>query len=187
MALLEAFPTVIDLPPLTADEMEMAVIARHTMSGYDLRFEAGTDLRDLLFRRDVDAQSRRRAAWFRRLHRTTRGVVHDALALWMASVQEVDENAGEVRIGPVQEAADDQIRSLPDTSLLTLRQLLRQGWTSAERHRVQFRTTASAAMAHLASLAHQGLVETHDDVHFRIADLVRASVQRVLSDRGWCE
>ena len=186
-ALHEAFPTVIELPPLTAHEMEMAVIARHTMSGYDLHFTPGTDLRDYLTRDDGDAQSRRRAAWFRQLHHTTRGVVHDALALWMASIEELDENAGEMRVGPVPESGDDRIRALPDSTLLTLRQIVRQGWTSAARHRVQFRTSHATAMAHLASLHHLGLVTSVDEENYRLSDAVRGSVQRVLSDRGWCE
>lgn len=181
------FAEKISMRQLTADEIETALIARHNMSGYALEFEAGTDLAwhiaDLLAR-DEDPHRRRQAAWFRTLHEASGGIMHDALRLWMASVIDVDENNGVLRIGPVQRPPVARIRRLPDDALLTLRAVKSQGSTTVEEHARQFQVTVKDAETHLAALLHAGLLECVEG-RYHVARHLKAPIATVLEGRGW--
>lgn len=181
------FAEKIEMRTLTVTEIETALVARHNMSGYSLQFDAGTDLAWLvadLLARDEDPQRRRQAAWFRTLHEASDGVMHDALRLWMASIVDVDETNGALRIGAVQRPPLARIRRLPEAALLTLRQVLSQGSTDAEEHARQFRSTLKDAETHLAALSHAGLLEVRGD-RYRVAEHLMAPVATVLQGRGW--
>jgi len=183
----DAFPEAIQLRPLVPGELQSALLARHSMSGYELRFEAQQDLAwqvQHLLSRSSDFGDRQRDAWFRALHRATGGVIHDALVYWMASVQKVDQQAGVVQVGPVPHPPIAALGRLSEDVLLTLSQVMRQGWITPEVHADLFRRSRSLSAAHLGRLAHYGLLELHDG-RFRISPHLLTPVHQVLSDRGW--
>ncbi len=184
--LADSFPEVIVLDPLTRDELESAILARHAMSGYELNFSEDLDWRHLLSRGRAQAPERRRARWFDQLHRATGGVVNDALRLWMAAILKVDDAKGSVVSGPVPRTPDQDIEALPDDTLLTLRQICTHGWTDPTLHAAQFRVSSRDAAAHLAHLEHNRLVEQTEGV-YRVAEHLQGAVQRVLARRGWLE
>ncbi|MBN2799711.1 MAG: cation:proton antiporter [Deltaproteobacteria bacterium] len=183
----DAFPEVIQLRPLSPEQLTAAVLAHHNMSGYSLRFEAEADIgwrvRHLLSR-TTDREARRQEAWFATLYGVTEGRMHDALRLWMAAVDKVDETAGVVLVGPVLQPPLAALASLPDEVLLTLRQTLRQGWLTASSHGRLFRNETATSASHLARLAHWGLLEQRGD-YFCLATNLVAPVRRELIHRGW--
>lgn len=186
--LSDAFADVVELEPLDTEGMANAILARHAMSGYDLRFVGDPGLawqvRALL--RPGSTENRSREAWFAALHSTTGGLLNDALRLWMASIVEVDEKTGAVVIGDIPEGPLEALRGLPDDDLLTLRQVARQGAMSASTHAWLFRSSLVAADAHLGHLAHLGLLERSDDGYALSAHL-QGAVARILDERGWTE
>lgn len=183
----ELFACTVPLRRLTLPELETALLARHSMSGYQLRIQPSDDLAwqvaDLLAR-TADTEERHRHAWFRTLHEATGGVMQDALRLWMASILDVDESDGVIHLGEVPRPPLARIRRLPDSNLLTLRSALLQGSITVSMHTNAFRCSPDEARTELAALKHAGLLFEQDEF-FRIPDHLRAAVHCVLTGRGW--
>jgi len=181
------FSAAIEMGRLSPDELEAALISRHSMSGYGLSFESSQDMswhiQDFLSRTE-DTATRHQTTWFRTLHQASGGILHDALQLWMASVLDVDETDALMRMGPVPRPPISRIRRLPEPTLLTLRQVARQGWATPALHADQFRVDPQAATAHLASLAHAGLLQVDGD-RYSLAPHLCAPIINVLTSRRW--
>ncbi len=186
-ALDHAFPEVVHLAPLSEEALQAAVLARHTVSGYGLVFSHGTQpesrIEELVLRATAPL-SRPRQSFFRSLHIASGGLLRDALRLWLASVEEVDEAGDFVHLGPVPASSIYSLRRLSDDEVLTLYQVARQGWMSAEVCAALFRVDRSAARARLAALAHVGVL-TRRDGYYRIAVHLHGSVTRLLEERGY--
>ena len=185
----DAFPEVITLRPLDVQELTQAVLARHGMSGYGLVFSSQEDIGwrlRRLFARGSDHADRNRTAWFRSLHAATRGVVSDALLLWMASIERVDDVEGVVRVGPVARPPMASLRALDEPVLLTLRHVLRQGWIDVAQHAALFHQDQGASAAHLARVRHLGLlVDGKVAGTSRIPGHLKSPLCEVLHERGW--
>ncbi len=185
----DAFPEVIHLRALDPSDLQAAILARHAMSGYQLRFEAEADLGwqlQHLLTRGRDKETRQRDAWFQTLHQATEGVIHDALSYWMASIRKVDANEGVVKVGPVPRPPIGALARLSEDVLLTLGQILRQGWITAALHADLFRTSESTSRAHLTRLTHFGILHENEGT-YRVAPHLLTPLRRVLRDRGWLE
>jgi Kef-type K+ transport system membrane component KefB len=181
----QAMGDAIELQPLGPEHLEEAVYARHRMSGYDASFGDEDDLPLLArFWRSANRDQRRKHDWFAALHEASAGVVQDALRLWMAAIDEVDEDDACIHLGDVPRPPVARLAELPDDTLVVLVQTLRQGWIDAELHAWQFRTEEHASEAALAQLAHLGLLEA-DGPRFRIAPHLRGPLARALRVRGW--
>ncbi len=181
----EAFAEMITLKPLTRDQLEAAILARHQMSGYSLEIETdATWIVKRLFRGEMRRAEASRDLWFRSLHAATGGQLQDALVLWLASIKRVNEEARTVELGPVPKRPLPAMRRLPDKVLLTLRQAALQGWIDTETYAVTFRVSALQAEAHLTSLCQLGLLSP-DGGRFEIAAHLAAPLQRVLQERKW--
>lgn len=184
--LRDAMGAAVELDPLTADELARAIQSRHAMSGYATAFRSDEDL---VFRawwtlaRGTDAE-RREAAWLRTLHDAAGGVLQDAMRLWLASVEAVDDDHGQVVLGPVPRPPMAHLAALDDAILLTLLETRRQGWIDPESWAGLFRATTGAAESHLAQLRHLGLLVPHGAVS-KLAPHLRGPVERVLGQRGW--
>lgn len=183
----DLFARTIRMRPLDLQELEVALLARHSMSGFRLHIQPSQDLAwqvaDLLSRTE-DTEQRHQRAWFRTLHDATGGIMQDALRLWMASILDVDEEAEVIHLGDVPRPPLARIRRLPSSSQLTLRASLIQGCTSTSMHANTFRCTLDEARTELASLHHAGLLIEHDGL-FRVPDHLRVPVFTVLKNRGW--
>jgi len=182
-----AFEVAVELGAMDVEELSTAILSRHAMSGYDLQFEADDDLgwqlQNLLLRVS-DREARQREAWFRTLHEASAGVMHDALRLWMASIRVVDDKGSVIHIGSVERPPVARLGGMSEDVHLTLLQVLRQGWMSADLYAGLFRVDREDARAHLGALAHRGLLVVEDG-HYRVATHLRAPIWRVLQARGW--
>lgn len=181
------FGQVVRMRALSPDELQASLVARHGMSGYELRIDATSDLawqlQELVSRGD-DPGDRNQRAWFKTLHAASGGNLADALRLWMASVVDVDEAHGEIHLGPVPSPPVSRLRRLAPDVLLTLRQVLLEGSATAAGHASAFRVTEMEAEAVLAGLAHAGLLEVQDG-RYTVTGHLRTAVVGVLVARGW--
>ena len=184
-ALAEAMGEQIHLAPLPHDHLQDAVLARHRMSGYDATFGDDDDLPFLSrFWRTTNREQRRQDDWFAALHEASAGVVQDALRLWMAAIDEVDEDRAFIHLGHVPRPPVARLAELPDDLLLTLVQALRQGWIDSELHAWQFRTDPASAQAVLAQLVHLGLLHA-EGPRYSVVPHLRGPLARALRQRGW--
>lgn len=91
-ALEGPFGDVVSLGPLERDELEAAVLSRHRLTGFDVRFLADDDLPRRRRTRlegasEVERQALLREWYFDDLHRAARRTVGWALHLWRASLR----------------------------------------------------------------------------------------------------
>ena len=184
--LVDAFPGVLEITPLSIEELEDAVMKRHRLSDFDHIFEpqtADSEVEGWLIRsagRFKSAKDR----YFRLLHTASGGLVRDALRLWTGSILNVDEETRQVHVGPVPDSTYAQLLRLPEDVALTLYQVARQGWMDSAIQAQLFRVDCTTAEAQLARLAHLGLLE-HDGQAYRIPVHLRGSVVRSMQERGW--
>lgn len=176
--LARVFPVRVDLRPLNEAELRDAMLVRHGMSGFRLQFSGI----------DPDApeidQQRHRTSWFHAFHTATGGIAREALHTWVAAIDEVDVSRGFVRMGPVPMVATTTLRQLTDETVLLLRVAVRRGMIDDVTYSRLFRVDPTLARAHLAHLAHWGLLTgTHGryavPVHLHRALLI------TLRERGW--
>ncbi|MCB9742823.1 MAG: cation:proton antiporter [Alphaproteobacteria bacterium] len=187
VALHDAFPERVLLEPLDTEGLRRAILDRHAMSGYGLRFSqpqptAGHWLRETVLGREADDHTLE-AEYFKRLHSATGGVLSDALRLWMASVQRIDDDRGEIVVGEVPRTPIKLLRRLPEDVLMTLRQAARQGRLTAKGHAAQFRMEEDDSEAVLARLTHWGLLERGERGEYHFASGLGGPLYRVLLER----
>jgi hypothetical protein len=186
VALRDVFPEVLDLAPLTPQELQRALLNRQTMSGFDLAFAAKVPTlaeRARAVGRD-DADGPEQAAFFRQLHRRCGGVLDEAEGLWMASVDSLDHRRSLVTLGAVPDGPDDDLARLPDEDLLTLRLVARTGRVTAEQHARWLRWADTSSEAHLARLHHWGLLALSPS-GYSLAPTVAGPIVRTLRRKGW--
>jgi Kef-type K+ transport system membrane component KefB len=182
----EAFGELVRVAPLDRHELEAVVLARHQLSGYRLDFEApiaDSAFEDFLVR-GADRIRRPYDAYFRALRDSSGGLVREALHLWLASIDEIDERAGIVRVGAVPRSPQSALRRLPDDVLYALLQVARQGWIDARTFAYLYREDAHEAEARIARLERLGLLAADGDA-FIVAPHLRGPAVRVLRERGW--
>ena len=185
--LAQAFPEIVRLDPLDAEALSAAVLARHTLSGHGLVFSQGVSPESRLeeaVQLATAPLSRPQDTFFRALHAASGGLLRDALRLWLASVDQVDEAGDFVHLGPVPAPKIYALRRLSEQDTLTLYQIARQGWMDARVLAGLFRIDPNTAAARLAALAHHGILEKRGAV-WRVAVHLRGSVQRHLEERGY--
>jgi len=179
---------VIRLGPLDREPLRAAVLARHRLSGLGLSFGPSTEDRGLEERLLRAAGRLRRPydSYFRRLHVASGGLVRDALRLWLASIERVDDKADVVHVGPLPDSPLPAIRALPEETLLTLHAVARSGWMDATGYAHLFRTEQVRAEARLARLERWGLLKSENGI-YRVTVHLRGALHRALRDRGWVE
>ena len=183
--LADAFPEVVRLEPLDPVELQAAVMARHRLSGYGHAFDrSDRESRRLgILARGASRLRGPYDRYFHELHDATGGLVRDALRLWMASIREI-ENGEVVRVGPAPPVFYDKLKQLPDSVLVSLYQVARQGWLNAAGQARLFRVDLNTAQAQLSRLTHVGLL-TESEGTFRIAVHLRGTLVRIFGERGW--
>ena len=184
-ALPTAMGYTFHLGALSPDDLQDAVLTRHTMSGYAASFGDDDDLPlfSFLWRR-TNRDQRRQTEWFRALHEASAGVMQDALRLWMASIDKVDDERDAIHLGAVPRPPVARLAELSDAQMLTLVQTLRQGWMDADTHAWLFRQTSCAAEAHLAQLVHTGLLQEVGP-RYEVVPHLRGPLERAIKMRGW--
>jgi hypothetical protein len=184
--LADAFPDRIRLEPLSAEALRGAVMDRSSHSGLGTSFErveGDSRVEEWLAR----SASRLRGPmdhYFQELHAASGGLVRDALRLWLASIRGV-QNDELVRVGRVPASAYAALSRLSDEVLITLYQIVRQGWMHPRVLAHLFRIDEGAAHAELARLAHLGLLEEQEGQVYRVEVHLRGALARVLIEKGW--
>jgi Kef-type K+ transport system membrane component KefB len=185
--LAQVFSGRLELATLSPANLRRAVLARHAMSGYTLRFARPQTNVAWWMRETFRRQTRTEQAYeehvFARLHELTGGVLSDAMRLWMGSVVEVDPATDTIVVGACPGTPHNALRALDEHALLTLRQLTRQGRLQVDLHARTFRLTHQESNAELTRLTHLGIL-VHGRNGYRLADHLRASAARVLIERG---
>ncbi|MEM9189233.1 MAG: hypothetical protein AAGF12_08660, partial [Myxococcota bacterium] len=182
----DAFAEVIHITPLTSEELEAVVLARHQLSGYGLNFESPEvegALEDLVARGAGRIQ-RPYEQFFRELHANSGGLVRDALSLWLSAVDEIDQTEDFVRVGLVPHSPLQAVRRLSDDILVNLLQVCRQGWIDLKTQAQLYRVDSAEAEAQLRRLTNLGLLEKQGQI-YQISGHLRGHVVRVLAERGW--
>jgi Kef-type K+ transport system membrane component KefB len=181
--LRDAFPETIRLEPLSEQELQAAVIARHRLSGFEHSFDRGDGSPiEGLFARSATRIRRPYDQYFHELHQATGGLVRDALRLWLASIRGIQDDI--VHVGPIPASSYARVRRLPDDILVNLYQIARDGWIDAAGQARLFRLDVNTAQAQLSRLAHLGLLEESEGA-FVIAVHLRGVLGRVFAERGW--
>ncbi|MGB3049486.1 MAG: cation:proton antiporter [Polyangiales bacterium] len=181
--LRDAFPEVVRLDPLSEEELQAAVIARHRLSGFEHSFDRGDGSPiEGLFARSASRIRRPYDQYFHELHEATGGLVRDALRLWLASIRGIRDDI--VHVGPIPASSYTRVRRLPDDILVNLYQIAREGWMDAAGQARLFRLDVNTAQAQLSRLAHLGLLDESEGA-FVIAVHLRGVLGRVFAERGW--
>jgi hypothetical protein len=171
---------VVRADPLTPADLENAVLARHHLSGYQLVFDDGAGVQV----EAIGPRSPLQEKFFLDLHEASGGLLHGALIFWIASIVEVDEAEGRVRIGPVPASSIPRLRALPEEDLLLLYQVARQGWIDGDTLAFLFRTDVTTARARLVRLANLGLLERAHRV-YEVPSHLRGGLVQALHAKGW--
>lgn len=182
----DVFPEMLDLGPLTLDELQRSLLNRQAMSGFELRF---TDKVPTLLERARSwgpdgGVGPEEESFFRQLHRRSGGLLDEAERLWMASVDNLDHRRNVVTLGSVPPGPDADIRRLSDEDLLSLRLVARNGRVTADQHARWLRWADTSSEAHLARLHHWGLLE-RTPAGFALAPPLAGPIERSLRSRGW--
>jgi hypothetical protein len=165
---------------LPAAKLEEAVMARHEVSGYGLRFETtatGVERRRidrLLGRRpegELSLKERRRKAFFRDLNQIAEGNIFLALFYWLRSIDRVDDHDLALKDPAMIDV--EFLDQLPLPALHTIAAIILHGGLSAAEHQRIFQLTRAESRLQLASLADSHLV-------FRSADAGEFKINKVL-------
>ena len=193
VALHDVFPHHLVLHPLDAEGLRQAILNRHGMSGYRLRYarpegNLGWWLKEAFNRRSGDpsggGDELYEQHYFEHLDDATGGVLADALRLWTASVAEVDTDTDTIVIGEVPPTPLAAIRQLDQAHLVTLRQIARQGRVDVDLHARQFRLDEDRSRGELSRLAHLGLIQRTRKGRYGLVEHLVPAIQRVLAERG---
>jgi len=184
----DAFPEQVVLHPLNPEELQSAILGRHTMSGYGLVFKTpASSIKNTIIALFSSKMRRSRfheTAYFTNLHQDSGGLLGDAMRLWMASIDTFDTSANNVLIGTTPHPPIRAIRQLPDDTLITLRQVARQGRITVQDHAEQFRLEEQVSHAYLSRLVHWGLLCRAGKQVFQFHPELAGSLMRILDERG---
>jgi len=189
MPLKDVFPHQLDVHKLTVSELRQALMNRHSMSGYGLRFaDADTStlwkLKRHIYKGLQDVEPNE-AKFFEAIHREAGGVLRDAQSLWLASASVLDEEREELIMGGAVSTPLSACRKLPEEMLLTLRQVARQGRLTAQEHSMVFQYSETSSEALLNRLTHLGFLKRHSSGWYRFTKNRAGLIYRTLRDRGY--
>lgn len=138
------FAEVLELAPLTREKLEEAILARHRLTGYDLRFAGEGD------------PGRRREQWFDRLRRRSDGIPGRALQLWRDSLVAAGSHA--VRVLPLRPQDPGRAQGLARSDLFVLAALVQHGDLRETELPGLLHTPPDEVAERLAALRREGLI-----------------------------
>ncbi len=182
-----AFPERLEFEAFDREGLRRALLARHAMSGYFLRFDRPEDTLQWWMREIFATRRQEHAlyeeAFFDAIFQASGGHLPDALRLWMAGIRGVHEQEDMVVLGPPPENRLGALRQLDDDTLLALRQAVRQGHLGEEDFAHQFRLAPDEARARLGQLDHWGLIVPARPGYYEIRAELDGAIHRVLVER----
>ncbi|MEO1338153.1 MAG: hypothetical protein AAFV29_21085, partial [Myxococcota bacterium] len=178
--LADVFTHRLEVPSLSVEGLARAILARHQLSGYALRFELYEQSE--AFKSDGGLLQDR---YFQALHTASGGLLQVALAMWLSSIDRVDESETTVVIGHAPRSPLVDLRRLPESVWTTLFVVARQGWMDASSLSFVLQIEPAAAEGQLIGLVGSGLLERQSRDIFTIKRHLRGAVIAVLREKGW--
>ena len=157
------FPYVIETRNISADDMEKAIMMRHGVSGFGLRFLVDESPSKSIQRRlrkasdDSARQTVLRAAFFDRLDNVSRGNILIALFYWLQCVRAADGDTMEV--APLKPPQFGFLNQLDSDKLFTLAALLQHGTLTTEEHAAVFHSSVMSSQLLLETLLASNLIQ----------------------------
>ncbi len=176
--LAEVFSTQVRIPALTAPELERAIVARHQLSGFALRFDGADEVAPV-------ERGPVRDRYFRLLYEASGGLLQVALPMWLGTIGQVDEDNGVVTITRRPTSPVAALAQLPEDIWQTLFVVARQGWMDSSAMAFILQREPSAAEGHLAGLARLGLLERQGRDVYVIRRHLRGATLACLKKGGW--
>ncbi len=186
------FTHTINTTNLSPERLERAIMARHEVSGFALRFELDADgdgasrwwqrfrkkeAQGELTRREVD-----RKAFFRELNQNAEGNVFLALFYWLRSVQRVEDHVLTLH---APEAIDlEFMERLPLPHLHTIAAIILHGGLSEEEHRLVFQLSPAENRLQLAALADASLIFRSADGEYKVNKVLYRPLIRLFRSKN---
>lgn len=187
----EYFPYVIETRNMSSAELTNAVMARHDVSGYGLRFlpsDAPSVVRRLKKVTDERGQQAvLREIFFENLADVSKGNVQIALFYWLRSIQEIQDDT--VVVGNLRPLRFAFLSTLNADKLFTLAAILQHGTLTVSEHVSIFRTSNAVSQGVLETLAANNIIQIRDgakdqdDIRYAINPVMRRAVVDLLWNR----
>ena len=180
------FEVVIRTTDLPSAVIEQAILARHEVSGYALRFEPGERLvQSRRFGAPAGGRTRQaeaRRAFLAELTRIAEGNVFVALFTWLRSIAAVEAHTLVLRGPRAIDASFPQ--ELPPDALHTAAAVILHDGLGVEEHAACFQLPPEQSHLLLAGMAEDGLLFRGDDGTYRINKVLYRPFVRLLRDRN---
>ncbi len=182
----EHFGFEIDSTTLQREAIEQAVLARHTVSGYALRFEPDEKLRSSRrWRRLPTERARQEAAgrqFFDRLAHIAEGNIFVALFYWLRSIHAVEEHT--LVFGPPRVIDVRFLEQLPLATLHTVAAIVQHGSLSEAEHAAVFQLEPEESRLHLRTLADSYLLFRGEDGQYALNKVLYRPFVRLLKTKN---
>lgn len=159
LRIADGFTFVVNTENLSGPDLEQVILARHQMSGFDLRFlpdEVITRRRHYRRAPEPERQEALRRSYFEALSKASEGNILAAIFYWLKSLVEAQNN--ELIVRPLAELRFDFLRDAPVERLLTLSVLIQHGNLTAAEHAQIFGFTTEESLVTLTHLANFNLL-----------------------------
>ncbi len=159
LRIADSFTFVVNTENLSGPDLEQVILARHQVSGFDLRFlpddviEQRRSYRRAL---EPERQAMLRRAYFDALSKASEGNILAAIFYWLKSLGKIESN--EMIVRPLAQLRFDFLRDVPAEQLLTLSMLIQHGYLTAAEHGLIFGLEPDESMAMLTHLANINLL-----------------------------
>jgi hypothetical protein len=184
------FAFQVNTTNLEADKLERAIMARHEVSGYALRFEGREEPEDMRSwrpfrpRRQQGRLSRReeaRQAFFRELNDIAEGNIFQGMFHWLRAITSVEKYT--LVLEPPRMMDTEVLEQMPLFDLHTIAAIVLHGGLSAEQHARVFQMNPASSTLHLAALADANLLFRFDD-EYKINKVLYRPLVRLLRRRN---
>jgi hypothetical protein len=159
LRIADSFTFVVNTENLSGPDLEQVILARHQMSGFDLRFlpdEAITQRRRYRRASEPERQALLRRSYFEALSKASEGNILAGIFYWLKSLVEAQSN--ELIVRPLAELRFDFLHDAPVERLLALSMLIQHGSLTAAEHAQIFGSATEESLALLTHLANVNLL-----------------------------
>ncbi len=159
LRIADSFTFVVNTENLSGPDLEQVILARHQVSGFDLRFLPDEVIEQRRRYRRASEPERRamlQRAYFETLSKASEGNILAAIFYWLKSLLKVERN--ELIVRPLAELRFDFLRDAPVEQLLTLSLLIQHGNLSVAEHAQIFGARPEESLATLTHLSNINLL-----------------------------
>lgn len=173
---------VYTLSSLNKVEMKQAVLSRHQMSGYDIKYPESDQLTAKIWK--VLGQYNNEENWFISIYERCHGELDEAFSIWLSSIRQFDEQTDSITFYDYKSTLYESLSLLSLDELLLLRQIIRQGWADIGLVCNWFGESKNNAYSKLFQLQSKGVIKRNEDV-WMLHSHLRFAAESVLKDKGW--